>query len=127
MKTRVTPCLYCGTDGSNLAPSNRESGRRLRRPAVELIGAGAVMTSDGSPLPYVPDHGFGCLEPHIDMLADQRRTSRYLAAIRRAVRSDDVVLDLGTGTGILAIAAAQAGARRVFAIERSGIADGSCK
>jgi hypothetical protein len=32
-------------------------------------------------------------------------------------------VDLGTGTGILAIAAAQAGARRVYAIERTSIAD----
>jgi hypothetical protein len=26
MKTRMTPCLYCGTDGSNLASSSGESG-----------------------------------------------------------------------------------------------------
>jgi protein arginine N-methyltransferase 1 len=56
------------------------------------------------------------------MLNDQRRTSGYLATIRKVVRSGDVVVDIGTGTGIYAIAAARAGARHVYAIEAGRIA-----
>lgn len=57
------------------------------------------------------------------MIADIPRTRAFLQAMKTVVRPDDVVLDIGTGTGILAIAAAKAGARRVFAIEASAMAD----
>ncbi len=65
---------------------------------------------------------YGVAPVHIRMLDDRARTGGFLAAIRERVRPGDVVVDLGTGTGVLAVAAAQAGARRVYAIEESGIA-----
>jgi predicted RNA methylase len=60
---------------------------------------------------------------HARMLHDARRTGDYLAAIGEAVRPGDVVLDIGTGSGVLAIAAVRAGARRVYAVEASDIAE----
>ena len=57
------------------------------------------------------------------MLHDERRTGDFLAALAAAVRPDDVVLDIGTGSGVLALAAARAGARCVYAIEASDIAE----
>lgn len=51
------------------------------------------------------------------MLTDETRLRAYEEAIRRTVRPDSVVLDIGTGTGIHALMAARAGARHVFAIE----------
>jgi len=51
------------------------------------------------------------------MLSDSVRMDAYVEALRRAVRSDSVVLDLGAGTGIFAILARHFGARRVYAIE----------
>ena len=65
--------------------------------------------------------GFDAAPIHVRMLDDRVRTSRYLAAIAEVVRPGDVVVDIGTGTGVLAIAAARAGARHVYAIEASGI------
>jgi precorrin-6B methylase 2 len=59
----------------------------------------------------------------IRMLEDRVRTSRFIDAIRRTVRPGDVVVDLGTGSGVLAVAAAQAGAKRVYAIEVRPIAE----
>ena len=57
------------------------------------------------------------------MLDDHRRTHDYLEALAQAVRPDDVVLDIGTGSGVLAVAAARAGARHVYAVEASDIAE----
>lgn len=59
---------------------------------------------------------------HVDMLNDRTRTESYLESISRTVQPGDVVLDIGTGTGIYAMAAARAGARHVYAIEAGPIA-----
>lgn len=58
---------------------------------------------------------------HHSMLQDEVRTSRFLQAILRAVEPDDVVLDIGSGTGILALFACLAGARHVYAVEQGPV------
>jgi SAM-dependent methyltransferase len=90
---------------------------------LDLIGAGVLIAGAERTQAPLPDHGFGYLEPHIGMIVDHARTRLFLDAIRRTVRPGDIVLDLGTGTGLLAIAAAKAGAQRVYAVERTAIAD----
>lgn len=52
-----------------------------------------------------------------DMLADRPRMRAYSRALRKAVRKGSVVVDIGTGTGIMALLACRYGARRVYAIE----------
>ena len=54
---------------------------------------------------------------HWPMIADEARNDAYREAIERAVTHDSVVLDIGTGSGLLAMMAARAGARRVYACE----------
>lgn len=53
------------------------------------------------------------------MFADRVRAPAYLKAIAQMVRPGDVVLEVGTGTGYFAVAAARAGARHVYAVERA--------
>jgi protein arginine N-methyltransferase 1 len=55
------------------------------------------------------------------MLADKPRMNFYHAAIQRQVQPGDRVVDLGTGTGILAAFAARRGAAKVYAIDHSEI------
>jgi predicted RNA methylase len=57
------------------------------------------------------------------LLLDSVRVAAYARAIRETVTADDVVVDVGTGSGVLAVLAAKAGARKVYAIERGGVAD----
>jgi protein arginine N-methyltransferase 7 len=54
---------------------------------------------------------------HNNMLRDERRNRAFEAAIKRAVRPESRVLDIGAGTGLLAMMAARAGAGRVVSCE----------
>lgn len=54
---------------------------------------------------------------HFTMLNDSERNEAYDAAIRRAVKPGDIVLDIGSGSGLLAMMAARAGAAHVYSCE----------
>ncbi len=62
---------------------------------------------------------FGGIAAHEEMLSDSVRVDAYHQAIHRYVQPGDVVLDVGTGTGLLAFMAAKAGAAKVYAVEHS--------
>ena len=57
------------------------------------------------------------------MLADKPRMNFYYTAIARHIQPGDRVIDLGTGTGILAALASRRGAAKVYAIDHSNILD----
>ncbi|HEX9811689.1 MAG TPA: methyltransferase domain-containing protein [Burkholderiales bacterium] len=62
---------------------------------------------------------FGDLYEHEQMIADTVRVDAYRAAIARLVHAQDMVVDLGTGTGILAQFAARNRPRKLYAIDHS--------
>lgn len=62
---------------------------------------------------------------HEEMIADHIRTNAYRTAILKNSESvrGKVVLDVGAGTGVLSIFCAQAGAKKVYAVEACSIAE----
>ena len=59
---------------------------------------------------------------HWEMLTDSARTISYREAISAANVADQVVLDIGCGTGILSLFCARAGAKKVYAVDASNMA-----
>ncbi|EPS67551.1 hypothetical protein M569_07221, partial [Genlisea aurea] len=82
------------------------------------------------PLPPATDfdlayfQSYSHLGIHEEMIKDRVRTEMYRDAIfhHRDLIAGKVVVDVGCGTGILSIFCAQAGAKRVYAIDASNIA-----
>lgn len=66
---------------------------------------------------------FRNLEIHERMLADYVRLEAYAQGIHSAVRQGDVVVDLGCGTGILSMFAAQRNPQKIYAIDHADIID----
>lgn len=64
---------------------------------------------------------FGNLYVHEIMLADQARVAAFRQAINKYVDPTTTVLDLGTGTGLLAFLAALRQARQIYAIDHAEI------
>ncbi|WP_072621848.1 50S ribosomal protein L11 methyltransferase [Spirulina major] len=58
-----------------------------------------------------------------EMMMDAGRMGPYHQALSAVVQPGMVVLDVGTGTGIHSLMAAQLGARRVYGVEPDGVVD----
>jgi predicted RNA methylase len=69
-----------------------------------------MMTSNTKQYWSMTEGVFNCL-------IDEERTVAFNRAISNIVKKGDVVVDMGTGSGILALLAAKAGAKKVYAIE----------
>src|SRR2546423_2784708 len=68
-------------------------------------------------------YGFDDVATHAMMLVDAVRMRAFSEAITRTVRPGDVVVDVGSGSGILALLCAKAGARKVYALEHGPMAE----
>src|SRR5215212_4586312 len=54
---------------------------------------------------------------HFEMLNDEKRNAAFEEALTNAITPDTVVLDIGSGTGLLAMMAARAGAKETITCE----------
>lgn len=70
-------------------------------------------------------HVFTDMGVHDRMLADSVRVDTYAAGLAKHVREGDVVVDLGTGTGILSFLALKAKPKVVHALDHSDIIEGA--
>jgi len=79
-------------------------------------------TEEASAMQYFQFYGY--LSQQQNMMQDYIRTSTYQSAILQNANEfkGKVVLDVGAGTGILSYFAIQAGARKVYAVEASNMA-----
>src|SRR5258708_10844174 len=73
------------------------------------------------------NHANQLLRAHETLLSDGNRTRSFYRALKKAVTKASSVLDIGSGTGVWAVAAAKLGARRVVAIEEEPLLIGLIK
>lgn len=92
-------------------------------------GTGEIPSFDGDKKAKATDFAnyfcaYAQLYHQKQMLTDHNRMAAYHSAIlgNADVFKDKVVMDVGTGSGILAVWAAMAGARKVYAVEYTGMA-----
>ena len=100
-----------------------ESWIELTQHIRYLFDQGILQAANGQSVKIKSHSGrFDAAQVHIRMLNDIERTKRYQQAIFNTVTATDIVLDIGTGTGVLATMAAKAGAKHVYAVEQSNLA-----
>ena len=85
----------------------------------ELLSRASALAENGSALSRAIQHRINRRVPtwHFPMLHDHGRNEAFDRAIRAAVRPEDRVLDIGSGSGLLAMMAARAGAASVITCE----------
>ena len=110
------------------APSSREEKQPPPVASASALNGHAVSPSFPPPLSDEDSgyfSGYSTRRIHELMLRDTTRTTayqRFIASNPQLFR-DKVVLDVGCGTGILSLFAAQAGARLVIGVDAADIAD----
>ncbi|MGY9072272.1 MAG: methyltransferase domain-containing protein [Acidimicrobiales bacterium] len=98
-----------------------DGATRALRSAIGF-GAAKLASNDrlmGAIYDLKNEANFSGLSEHEEMLNDAVRVNTYHRGIQRCVKPGDVVLDLGTGSGLLALMASQAGAAKVYAVDHS--------
>ncbi|WP_303977171.1 tetratricopeptide repeat protein [Dongia mobilis] len=87
--------------------------------AMEVIRAGLAELPEDEDLAFALRLQLSSMVPawHIPMINDDERNIAYSEALARAIRPGDTVFEIGTGSGIIAMMAARAGAGRVVTCE----------
>ncbi len=89
----------------------------------DLLATGFLEPQRETEAPLDLQEAFGGLKAHRGMLVDTARTEAFRRAIGEVVQDGNTVIDVGTGSGVLAMFAAQAGAAEVYGLEMTAMAD----
>jgi tetratricopeptide (TPR) repeat protein/predicted nicotinamide N-methyase len=87
--------------------------------AMTVIRAGLSQLPEDEDLNFALRLQLSSMVPawHIPMINDEERNTAYDLALQRAVRPGDLVFEIGTGSGIVSMMAARAGAGQVVTCE----------
>ena len=111
-----------------------ESGGRLKDGAVlkewgwhaDAAVAASATDVDAASTASTPKHAPHILGYHFSMVNDVARATAFKCGLADIITPASIVIDLGSGSGLLAVMAAKLGARHVFAIEQeSSLAEAS--
>ncbi|KAL1489172.1 hypothetical protein ABEB36_014110 [Hypothenemus hampei] len=127
-KVGAVSYMFTNDTETLLMKFNRKEEAREFSLAITKVKSGrdasmfSVRTEDSSATQYFQFYGY--LSQQQNMLQDFVRTYTYQRAILSNIVDfkDKVVLDVGAGSGILSFFAAQAGAKRIYAVEASTMA-----
>ena len=86
----------------------------------QLIDIGLLITPEQASKEQMFSN-FAHIHVHRNMLSDEIRLSAYQKALQAVVTPQSIVIDAGSGTGVLAVYAALAGAKHVYAVENSDL------
>lgn len=102
---------------ASLAQCLHEQSRREE--ALALLRDAQARFPDDEDIDFMLRLQLSSIAPawHIPMVNDEERNQAYDLALRRAVKPGDLVLEIGTGSGLVAMMAARAGAGRVVTCE----------
>jgi tetratricopeptide (TPR) repeat protein len=130
---RLEEAIRCFQKALALNPAHAHAHARLGEALevqygarMELLGEALASYQQALRLmPQRPDrrrdlrHLYQAIVPrwHFPMLNDHERNQAFDRALRKVVRPDSIVLDVGSGSGLLAMMAARAGARHVYTCE----------
>lgn len=87
--------------------------------AVAILQQGLALLPDDPDLNFALRLQLSSVVPawHLPMINDEERNDAYQRALERNVKPEDLVLEIGTGSGLVAMMAARAGAARVVTCE----------
>jgi predicted RNA methylase len=106
---------YADEDDAEVAQQLRDFVGQLQHAGI-VVSESGEQAGGGEPV----DNWFAKASSHLTMLADYVRTATYRESISRNVDGKNVV-EVGCGSGILAVFAVKAGAKHLYAIEETPI------